>query len=113
MRREQVYLADMLEACDDLADFVCDTGYEGFLTDKLRQSAVMQKLMVIGEAAARVSEEFRQAHPEIEWAAIAGLRNRIVHGYFNIDWDIVWKAATAEAPALRSQVASILGVDKP
>lgn len=108
MRREELYLADILEACDDLAEFTAGISYHAFLDDKLRMSAVMQKLMVIGEAAARVSEEFRASHPEVEWPAIAGLRNRLVHGYFRVEWDIVWTAATQEAPVLRRQIAEIL-----
>jgi uncharacterized protein with HEPN domain len=108
MRREQLYLADMLEACDDLAEFTAGITYDAFLGDKLRMSAVMQQLMVIGEAAARVSDEFRASCPEVEWAAVAGLRNRLVHGYFRVEWDIVWAAATQEAPVLRRQIAEIL-----
>ena len=108
MRREELYLADIQEACDDLAEFTTGISYDAFLDDRLRMSAVMQKLMVIGEAAARVSDEFRKAYPEVDWAAIAGLRNRLVHGYFRVEWDIVWAAATQEAPVLRGQIAEIL-----
>lgn len=109
MRRERQYLADMLEACDDLAEFVAGVEYNEFLHEKLRLSAVLQKLMVLGEAAARVSDDLRERYPAVEWAAIAGLRNRLVHGYFNVDWEIVWVAATEEAPALAEQLRSILG----
>ena len=78
------------------------------MRDKLIQSAVLQKLIVIGEAASKLPSDYRDAHPEVEWQEIAGLRNRIVHAYFSVEWPIIWAAATEEAPALRKQIAEIL-----
>jgi uncharacterized protein with HEPN domain len=64
--------------------------------------------MIIGEAAARLSPELRDSHPEIPWPDIRGFRNIIVHNYFGIDWEEVWRSATEDAPLLRSQIAGIL-----
>jgi uncharacterized protein with HEPN domain len=72
------------------------------------RSAVVQKLAVIGEAAARVSEDLRGRHPEVPWPQIVAFRNILVHAYFGIDWDIVWRAATNRCPVLRDQVAALL-----
>jgi len=74
----------------------------------LRQSAVLQKLIVIGEAAARLPVQFRERHPEIEWADIVGFRNIAVHEYFAVSWTIVWVTATQDVPDLRRKVARIL-----
>ena len=71
-------------------------------------SAVVQKLAVIGEAAARVSADLRSRHPEIPWPEIIAFRNILVHAYFGIDWGVVWLAASREVPALRSQIAAVL-----
>ena len=68
----------------------------------------MQKLAVIGEAAAHVTDEFRACYPAVPWSRIVGFRNILVHAYFGIDWDEVWCAATQESPVLRRQVASIV-----
>ena len=67
-----------------------------------------KKLIVIGEAAARLPKEFIERHPEIEWADIVGFRNIAVHEYFAVNWSIVWVAATQDALELRRKVAKIL-----
>ncbi|MDO8585726.1 MAG: DUF86 domain-containing protein [Armatimonadota bacterium] len=108
MRREALYLADMLEACDDLSEFVEMTSLQDLPLNKLVRSAILQQLMVIGEAAARLPKEFRDKHSDVEWARISSFRNRIVHGYFQVDWSLVWVAATEEVPVLRQRIAEII-----
>jgi uncharacterized protein with HEPN domain len=108
MRREELYLTDIVEAADAIQRFVEGVPREVFFRDELRQSAVLQKLIVIGEAAARLPIEFTGRHPEIEWADIVGFRNIAVHEYFAVNWSTVWVAATQDAPDLRHKVARIL-----
>lgn len=88
MRRDKLYLKDMVEACDALGRFLAGKEEAVFLGDELLQSAVLQKLIVIGEAAANLSTDFRKQHLEIEWRDIIGFRNIAVHRYFGIDWEI-------------------------
>jgi uncharacterized protein with HEPN domain len=78
------------------------------MNDELLQSAVLQKLIVIGEAAANLSLDFRKQHPDVEWRDIIAFRNIAVHRYFGIDWIIAWYAATEDVILLRSKVADIL-----
>lgn len=108
MRREQLYLTDMIEAADAIQRFLKDIKQHTFLKDDLLQSAVLQKLTIIGEAAARLPKEFRERHSEIEWEDIIGFRNIVVHEYFAVEWSIVWVAATQEVPDLRHRIADIL-----
>jgi uncharacterized protein with HEPN domain len=108
MRREELYLTDILEAADAIRRFVEEVEREDFFDDELRQSAVLQKLIVIGEAAARLPVDFKERHPEIEWVDIVGFRNIAVHEYFAVNWPIVWVAATQDAPELREKVVKIL-----
>jgi uncharacterized protein with HEPN domain len=68
----------------------------------------LQKLIVIGEAAAHLSSDFQASHPAIGWADIVGFRNIAVHEYFAVNWSIVWVTATEDVPFLRDQVAHIL-----
>ena len=68
-----------------------------------------KKLSIIGEAAARVSKDSQNKHPEIEWADIVAFRNIAIHAYFAVDWSIVWTAATHDAPDLKHKVINILG----
>lgn len=108
MRSDRLYLCDMVEAATAIAEFVAEVRQEDFHRSELLKSAVLQKLIVIGEAAARLSEPFRASHPQIEWRDIANFRNIAVHAYFSIDWRIVWVAATTDAPELRQVVEAIL-----
>jgi uncharacterized protein with HEPN domain len=68
----------------------------------------LQKLIVIGEAASRLSSDYQRQHPEIEWRKAAALRNIAVHEYFSVSWDIIWATATVNIPQLRSQAAAAL-----
>ena len=108
MRPDRLYLQDIVEAGAAVRRFVDGVGRERFLNDDLRQSAVLHKLTVMGEAAARLSKEFRSANPEIPWRDVAAFRNFAVHAYFAVNWSIVWATATRDAPALEQQVARLL-----
>ncbi len=113
MRTEALYLDDIVDAADSIARFIHDIDHETFLRDDLYQSAILQKLIVIGEAASRLSAEFRTQHGEIEWPDIVGLRNIAVHQYFGVSWETVWNTATQDLPLLRNQIASILAAEFP
>jgi len=112
MRPEILYLTDIVEAADAIGRFLNDVEKEDFLRDELRQSAVLQKLTVIGEAAARLSEEFRKRYPTVPWPRVIGLRNVAVHEYFSVNWEIIWVTATSNVPLLREQVAAMLAAAK-
>lgn len=108
MRRDIQYLEDILAAADQIASFLAGTDRSRLEQDSLLRSAVMHQLTVIGEAAARIGSDLRQQHPVVPWTDIAGMRNRLVHAYFAVDWDVVWVAATQEVPDLAEQVERIL-----
>ena len=108
MRTEKLYLADIVEAADAIARFLSDSTRADFLKDELRQSAVLQKFVIIGEAASRVSESLRAQYPDVPWKRAIGLRNISAHVYFSVKWDIIWTTATRDIPSLRVQVATIL-----
>jgi uncharacterized protein with HEPN domain len=108
MRREELYLTDIIEAADAIQNFLQGKQRSHFLGNDLVRSAVLQKLLIIGEAAARLPKEFRERHSEIPWVDIVAFRNIAVHAYFSVDWAIVWTAATKDAPELGQVVAEIL-----
>ena len=108
MRRDDLYLNDIIDAAGHIAAFLGETNFEGFRKSELVRSAVVQKLAIIGEAAARVSEELTARYPKIPWPQIVAFRNILIHAYFGIDWNEVWKAAKVDCPALRGEVTSIL-----
>ena|SRR5438105_210731 len=108
MRREDLYLCDIVEAADAIARFVENTKAQSFAENDLLRSAVLNKLTIIGEAAARLPREFQDHHTEIEWADIIGFRNIVVHAYFAIDWNTVWVAASEDVPYLKGKIIEIL-----
>ena len=108
MRPEKLYLTDIAEAARAIEHFLTGIDSDEFEMDDLRQSAILQKLTIIGEAAARLPGEFRASYPQIEWRDIIAFRNIAVHEYFAVDWSIVWIAATQDAPKLRTDVEMIL-----
>ncbi|WP_460194762.1 HepT-like ribonuclease domain-containing protein [Thermosynechococcus sp. FA-CM-4201] len=108
MRPERLYLLDMIEAADAIARFLKGVKASDFMEDELRQSAVLQKLIVIGEACARLPRRFTEQHPQIPWSDVVGFRNIAVHEYFALNWHIVWVTATQEVPLLRAQIVHVL-----
>lgn len=108
MKDDAVYLDDIVEAAEHINNFLVGMDREQFMQSELLRSAVVQKLTIIGEAASRLSDEFRERHLEIPWAQIVGLRNVAVHYYSGIRWEDVWIAVTIEAPTLGQQIEHIL-----
>jgi uncharacterized protein with HEPN domain len=108
MRRERLYLEDILTAADAIAEFTQAQNLESFEGNRLLRSAVVQQLTVIGEAVAHLSREMQEGYTNIPWADIIGLRNIVVHNYFGIDWEEVWRTVAEDIPVLCIQISGIL-----
>ena len=108
MRPEKLYLTDIVEAAQAIESFVMGEGFNEFEQNEMMNSAVLQKLTVIGEAAAHLPKDFTKRFSEIPWLDIVGFRNIAVHEYFAIRLDIAWVAATEEVPVLKKQIEKIL-----
>jgi len=100
MRRDEAYLLDMLLAARKAIKFVEGIGKNDFDDNEVIQNAVMRPLEIIGEAAAGISSKFRKAHPNIPWKEMVGLRNRLIHEYFRVEYDAVWDTIQKDLPAL-------------
>jgi uncharacterized protein with HEPN domain len=98
--RDEALLLDMKLAAGDALSFVEGLDQMQFNASKLHQAAVVRCLGIIGEAATKVSREFRDAHPEIEWREIVGMRHRLIHDYTEVRLDIVWGVLQDELPGL-------------
>lgn len=104
------YLDHMQQAATDACSFVEGLAKEEFLEDKRTQQAVIMSLIIIGEAATKVMDgyaEFVQAHSEVPWRNMRGMRNRIAHGYFDINLDVVWDTVQAALPELLKQLPAV------
>jgi len=78
------------------------------LQDETAQRAVIRSLEIIGEAAKALPDSFRDSHPDIEWRKVAAMRDRLIHGYFTVNWDTVWDVVTVHVPRLEATVRSAL-----
>ncbi|MEQ9235917.1 HepT-like ribonuclease domain-containing protein [Coleofasciculus sp. E2-BRE-01] len=106
--RESGYLWDMLQAARRLQEFTAGLSYEAYLESILLQSAVERQLEILGEAARRMSDDFRQAHPEIPWSDIIGQRNVIAHQYEEIRQERIWSVVTSDIPTLITQLEPLI-----
>ena len=111
MRHEPSFLKDILAACRKIEAIVAATSEDSFLRDEVMPPAVLHHLTVIGEAIGRLSVELRVRYPDVPWRQIIAVRHRIVHAYFDLDWQILWDAAIDDIPALRRQVLNILAAE--
>jgi uncharacterized protein with HEPN domain len=108
MRNDRDRLVDIAAAARAIEGFVAGYNAPSFADNDLVRSAVFAKLVIIGEATRNLSPLFTDVHPHIPWAQIIGTRNRIAHGYDQVDWDIVWHIATVDVPKLLGDVDAIL-----
>ena len=105
------YLHDMLEAISRISKYCEKFSYEDFLQDTMAQDAVVRNLEIIGEAVKNLHETFKQEHADVPWKSIAGIRDRLIHDYFGVNWDIVWNVVENDIPDLLNKVKSILEKD--
>jgi len=112
MWRDEATLLDIAQAARRIISFVEGVDEASFAANAEKHWAVVAQLLVIGEAITRLSYEFRSLHPEIEWAKIAGMRNRLIHGYDTIRWDVVWRTATEAVPQLLAQIEPLLPTEE-
>ena len=91
MERDSAYLLDMLLAARDAVEFAGRLTYEQFQSSRLHQYAIHKAVEIVGEAASRVTPDTRNSQPDIPWSEIIGMRNRLVHGYTDIDVGLVWR----------------------
>ena len=99
-REDSALLLDMLLAARDALSFTKGRSFDNFVEDRRMQLSVLKSVEIVGEAAAQMSEDTRQANPDIPWRRIVGMRNRLVHAYFDIDYPLVWKTVRHELPDL-------------
>ena len=111
MLREQDYLGHIVEAIDRIHRYVEDLTELGFLEDEKTQDAVVRNFEILGEASRNIEKHhatFAQAHTEVPWDLMYTMRNRVAHGYFKVDYELVWKTIHADLPELRAQVAALM-----
>jgi uncharacterized protein with HEPN domain len=112
MERDLHSLLDMLQSAQIVADYLQGRSQNELTTDLQLQDAIIHRLLIIGEASKRVSEITRQTLPAIPWAAISGMRNRLVHEYDEIDLDVVWDTAVNGLSSLILELKKVVPPDE-
>ena len=107
-RSDTEFLADIQEAVRRIRDYTHEMTYKEFLADTRTQDAVIRNLEIIGEATKKLSVELRNQYPSVPWKEMAGARDRLIHNYFGVDLEVVWKISIAELSDLILQIAKIL-----
>jgi uncharacterized protein with HEPN domain len=102
------YLEDIEEAISYINEYVSGISKEDFASQKIVQDAVVRQLEIIGEATKRLSTSVRQENPQIPWRSMAGMRDRLIHGYFDVNVEEVWLTVRRDLPELQLQVNTIL-----
>ncbi len=104
---DRVRLLHILDACNSVRRFVNGRRREDLDSDEMLQFALVRAIEIIGEAATRVSEETRRMIPDVPWAQIVAMRNRLIHTYFDVNGEILWRTATEDVPSLATALAHV------
>jgi uncharacterized protein with HEPN domain len=102
------YLRHILDEINYLDDQIHGLSKEEFLQDETLRRAFVRSLEIIGEATKKLPPEIREKHSHIDWRAMAGMRDRLIHNYFGVDYDIVWDVLTNKIPSLRNRIQKII-----
>jgi len=102
MKSDKLYIGHIIDAISAIEEYVSGMSYDDFSKDKKTQDAVLRKLEVVGEASKRLSDKLMKSLSEVPWKDIIGMRNKLIHDYFGIDVQEVWKRAKEDVPALKA-----------
>jgi uncharacterized protein with HEPN domain len=107
-RPVDLLLIDIFQAIDRIERYIKNLSFDGFSDDQKSVDAVVRNLEIIGEAANRLPDEFKEKYSEIEWHKVVGLRHRIVHEYFGIDLELIWQILHKDLPGLKQKITQII-----
>lgn len=102
-----IYIKHMLDAFDTIEEYSANITIEQFANNRLIQDGVIRQLEIIGEAAKRVSQIYRDQYPNIPWAKMAGMRDKLIHDYEEVDYELVWQTIQVHLPQVKQDLLTI------
>jgi uncharacterized protein with HEPN domain len=108
----KLYLDDIIESTNRIAEYSAGTTHKTLLTDKMRLDAIVRNLEIVGEAAGKLPLDITNKYPVVEWKKIVNFRNLLAHEYFGIDYEILWDIINNKIPQLRQAILSIIASEK-
>ena len=103
-----IYLKDINKAIDSIEKFILGMNFEQFKNDDKTSSAVIRKFEIIGEATKNIPDQIKEKYPQIPWKDIAGMRDKLIHAYSEVDLNLVWKTILKRLPELKSFIDDVL-----
>jgi uncharacterized protein with HEPN domain len=107
-REYRDYLQDIIDSINDIEAFTSGMDFESFMKDKKTVNAVVRSIEVVGEATKRIPKSIRDKHPAVPWRKMAGMRDKLIHEYFGVDLEILWKTTKEDIPSLKSAIQDVL-----
>jgi uncharacterized protein with HEPN domain len=113
MRREELYVADLVDNARAVLAYLDGVTRERWDADQVLRDAVLYRMLLLGEIASALPDELRDRYPDVAWRQIRAFRNLAVHRYFGVDWAVVWQIAREEPPVLEEQALAIIRTEFP
>jgi len=113
MQRDLLRLVELIDTAEAIASALSEIDFSRFEEDELLHDGILWRLMKVGEAAYQLSDELRERYPEVEWHRAIGFRNRIVHGYFDLDLELIYRTAVENVPVLLAEATRVLHAEFP
>jgi uncharacterized protein with HEPN domain len=107
-RTDELLINDIFDSINAIINYTSDINEDDFLIDRKTQDAVSRNFSIIGEAASRLSESFKQSHTSVNWREIKDFRNKLIHDYFGVNPDIVWNIIQNDLPVLKITIFQIM-----
>lgn len=111
-KKDIVYILHIRDAIYLILEYTKDLNIKDFTSKRIIQDAVIRRIAIIGEAVKNISMNFREKYSEIAWKKIAGMRDKVIHGYFNVDIDRVWTVIIKDIPLLKREIEEIINKEK-